>query len=143
MNNNDNNKRPTTKDDINDKEEISMEERIANAMDSVKDLPECKMDKIKDEKLKKYSSYISIPFFLVSIGFSLFNIGRVRYPLSFLFIALAVAVLAAGNWLRYINIKKCPCSVCETQAKTVLQTSVIWSILALGLIISFIVFMVI
>lgn len=88
----------------------------------------CSFDKKQDEKIKNYSFYTVIPFLLVSIGFSLFNIGRIRYTPSFLFLGLACLVMFIGTYLRYKNIKKCNCSICNAQLKTLTPALVLWLI---------------
>lgn len=126
-------------DDITDPEP-TYEERVARALAN-NPAPPCSRNKAKEDKLSKYFTYGAVPFFLISIGFSLFNMGRVRYPLSFLFMSFAVGVLGVGNYLRYLNNKKCNCSICETQAKTLLMSAAIWGLLSIGCLIGFFVMM--
>lgn len=140
-------KRVTTLDDIEDGEEeveISDEERIKQIMQKHADEnPLCELDKKKDEKLKHIMTYTAIPFLLLSIVFSIFNIGRIRHPLSFLSLSIGLGVMAVFYYIRHINIKKCACSVCQTQAKTTLQFSILWGIIALALLGAFIYFMIV
>ena len=132
----------TTLDDINDKvedEHLTNEERIKQIMDKNINMPPCSLDKKKDEKLKNIMTIATIPFILTSIGLSLFNIGKVRYSLSFLFLSLGLAVMSIFYGIRYFTIKKCTCPVCETQARTTLQFSILWGVLSIGLLIGYIV----
>lgn len=136
----------TTLDDIDDappEPEISEEERIKQILERNKDDTECTLDKKKDEKLKNIMTYSCIPFILVSIGFSLFNIGRVRYPLSFLFLSIGLGIIAVFYYLRHKNLQLCKCKLCETQAKSTLQFAIIFGIITLCLIGAFIYFSVV
>lgn len=133
----------TTLDDIEDappEPQISEEERIKQILERNKDDTECILDKKKDEKLKNIMTYSCIPFILVSIGFSLFNIGRVRYPLSFLFLSIGLGIIAAFYYIRHNNLKQCKCKLCQTQAKTTLQFAIIFGVITLCLIGAFIYF---
>lgn len=122
-------------DDISNPEP-TYEERIARAMANNPPTP-CKRDKAKDDKLSKIFTYSAVPFFLTSIGLSMFNMGRVRYPLSFLFLAIAVGILATGYILRVANNHKCNCSVCETQSKSFKMSFAIWGLVSVGAMIAF------
>lgn len=106
--------------------------------------PNCTFDKKKDEKLKNIMTIGCIPFILAAIGVSLFNIGRIRNPLSFLFLALGLLVLAIFAFVRCNIIHKaCDCKACKTASKNAFQWAIIYSIVALGLIGTFIYFMVV
>ena len=136
----------TTLDDINDKFEdtkLSDKERISQIMAKNINMPPCKLDKKLDEKLKNIMTLATIPFILTSIGLSLFNIGKVRHSLSFLFLSLGLAVMTIFYAIRCKNAKKCNCPVCETQARTTLQFSLLWGVMSIGLLIAYIVYAVI
>ena len=135
--------RVTTLDDIDDKDEgdkLTQAERIKEIMSKTSNLPPCHLDKKLDEKLKNIMTYSTIPFVLVSIGLSLFNIGRIRYAFSFLFLSLGLAIMAVFYFIRNKNLKKCNCPVCETQAKNTFQFSILWGLMAVALMSAFIYF---
>ena len=135
-----------TLDDIDDnveEEKISEQERIKQILEKNTPNVECTLDKKKDEKLKNIMTYSCIPFVLIAIAFSLFNIGRVRHPLSFLFLSIGLGILSVFYYLRRQNLLKCKCPVCETQAKTTLQFCILWGVIALGLLGAFIYFMIV
>lgn len=134
---------PSNLDDLEaDKNFISYEERVQTAMENNPIQP-CSRDAKTDEKISKYSTYGCIPFFIAGIIVTLFDKAKYRSPWSFLLIGLAVCVLAVGAFMRYSNTKKCKCSVCETQAKTLRSSAILWGLLAIACMIGFVVFLII
>lgn len=102
----------------------------------------CKLDKTKDEKLKNLN-FICVPFILASIVISLFNIGKVRYPLSFLFLALGLLALSITSFIRSkIIAKTCDCKQCAHQSRATMKFSFFYGFAALGLLGVFIYFLV-
>ena len=136
--------RVTTLDDIDDiideDEELSDSERIKQIMEKNVNMPPCYLDKKQDERLKNIMTGVTIPFVLVSIVFSLFNIGRIRHSLSFLFLSLGLGVMSIFYTIRYKNLNKCTCPVCKTQSRNIVQFAILWGVLALGLLGAFIFF---
>lgn len=103
----------------------------------------CTLNKKRDERVKN-SYYGCIPFILTAIVISLFNMGRVRQPLSFLFLALGLFELAICNFVRSKMIAdSCTCKNCLRQSKSAFKYSLIYLIAGLGLLGVFIYFMVI
>lgn len=104
----------------------------------------CNYNKKKDEKLKNIMTYSAIPFIIVAIVISLFNIGRVRYPLSFLFLALGFLVLSVFSFIRSNKIKnECSCKSCQHSSKSSLQIAIFYAVVTLCLLGAFIYFMVV
>ncbi len=102
----------------------------------------CKLDKKKDEKLKNLN-FVCIPFILTAIGLSLFNIGRVRYPLSFLFLAIGLLSLSISSFIRSKIISKtCDCKDCKHQSRVTLKFAFFYGFAAIGLIGVFIYYLV-
>ena len=92
----------------------------------------------KDEKLKNLS-FICIPFILAAIVISLFNIGKVRQPLSFLLLAIGLIALAISNFIRSkIISKSCSCKDCLHQSKSSFKYSILYGIASLGFLGTFI-----
>lgn len=103
----------------------------------------CKMDSKLDNKLKNLQ-FICIPFILTAIIISLFNMGKVRQPLSFLFLALGLLSLAITYVVRGKVIDKhCTCKECNQQSKSCIKYAIIFGVAALGLLGTFIYFMVV
>lgn len=127
-------------DDIIDDEKISDSDRIKQIMEKTVNMPPCFLNKKLDEKLKNIMTGVTIPFVLISIGFSLFNIGKIRHALSFLFLSLGLGAMGIFYTLRYRNIIKCTCPVCKTQSRNIIQFAILWGILAVGLLGVFIYF---
>lgn len=106
--------------------------------------PNCTLDKKKDEKLKNIATAVCIPFILVAIGLSIFYKVSICRPLSFLFLALGLLILAIFNFIRCNIVRKtCDCKVCKNSIKTSLQWAIIYAVVALGLIGTFIYLMIV
>lgn len=102
----------------------------------------CVLDKAKYEKMKNWF-FGSIPFILTAIVISLFNIGKVRQPLSFLFLALGLLELAISNLLIGNKIAKtCTCKNCVRQSKSSIKHSILYGVGAIGFLGLFIFYMV-
>lgn len=102
----------------------------------------CLLDQVKYDKMKNWF-FGSIPFILVAIVISLFNIGRIRQPLSFLFLALGLAELAITSFIISKKIAKtCTCKNCTHQTKSAFKYAIIFGVGALGFLGLFIYFMV-
>lgn len=122
----------------------ALTEALTETKEEIIENPNCLFDKKKDEKLKNIMTYSAIPFIIVSIVFSLFNIGKIRYSLSFLFLAIGIGVLAVFSFIRWNNINTtCSCKVCKQMSKSSLQLAIIYTIVALGLLGTFIYFIVV
>lgn len=136
------NKHVMTLDDIDDKEPISDQQRIEDAF---KNSPpdKCKRDNALDKKINNYGTGAAVVLFLVAIVISIFNMKSMRYPISFLFLGLGAAAMAATAFIRRRNNLKCGCSVCVTQAKTLFTTCILYGVLGLAGIIAGIVLTVI
>jgi len=137
---------PTTLDDVEAGDDLLEEntqtdtERIQEIMENyaAEKIP-CGLNKKRDEKLKNLMTYITIPFVLISIAFSLFNIGSIRYPYSFVTLALGLATMTIFYTMRNYYMKKdCKCPVCEAHYKTNLQFAIMWGVGSLGLLGTFI-----
>lgn len=103
----------------------------------------CTLDHVKDEKLKNLS-FGCIPFIITAIAISLFNIGKVRQPLSFLFLALGLLELSITYFYRHRKVTtSCNCKKCIHQSKSLFKLAVFYGIAALGLLGVFIYFLVI
>ncbi len=103
----------------------------------------CTLDHKKDDKLKNLS-YGCIPFILTAIVISLFNIGRVRQPLSFLFLALGLLELAITYFIRSKKVAtSCGCKKCIHQSKALFKYALFYGIATLGLLGVFIYFLVV
>lgn len=128
---NENNKHVKTLDDIDDKEPISEQQRIEDAF---KNCPpdKCKRDNALDKKIYNYGTGIAVVLFLVAIVISIFNMKSMRYPISFLFLGLGAASMAATAFIRRRNNLKCGCNVCVTQSKTLLTTCILYGVLGLA-----------
>ena len=115
--------------DIENIQRDATEEVIANNSNENK---HCTLDRKKDEKLKNLS-FICIPFILAAIVISLFNIGKVRQPLSFLLLAIGLIALAISNFIRSkIISKSCSCKDCLHQSKSSFKYSILYGIASLG-----------
>lgn len=102
----------------------------------------CSLDKGKYEKMKNWF-FGCIPFILASIVISLFNIGKVRQPLSFLLLALGLVELAISNFVVGKKIAKmCTCKKCIHQNKMYIKYAIIYGVAAIGLLGVFIFYMV-
>lgn len=137
-----NDKKVKTQDDIDDPEPISEQQRIEDAF---KNCPpdKCKRDNALDKKINNYGTGVAIVMFLIAIVISIFNMKSMRFPISFLFLGLGAAAMAATAYIRRRNNIKCGCSVCKTQSKTLFTTSILYGILAIAGVIVGIVMMVI
>ncbi len=103
----------------------------------------CKLDSKLDNRLKNLQ-FICIPFILAAIIISLFNIGRVRHPLSFLLLAIGLISLAVAYLVRGKAIdNRCGCKNCTQQSKSCVKFAIIFGVAALGLLGTFIYYMVI
>lgn len=103
----------------------------------------CKLDSKLDNRLKNLQ-FICIPFILAAIIISLFNIGRVRHPLSFLLLAIGLISLAVAYFVRgKIIDNRCGCKNCAQQSKSCVKFAIIFGVAALGLLGTFIYYMVI
>lgn len=103
----------------------------------------CSLNRKKDEKLKNIS-YASIPFILAAIIISLFNMGKVRQPLSFLLLSIGLVVLGITYFIRRKFISSsCSCKDCLHQSKNCMKYGILYSIAALGPLGAFIYYMVI
>lgn len=103
----------------------------------------CKMDSKLDNKLKNLQ-FICIPFILAAIIISLFNIGKVRHPLSFLLLAIGLISLAVAYFVRGKVIDNhCACKNCTQQSKSCIKFAIIFGVAALGLLGTFIYYIVI
>lgn len=102
----------------------------------------CNLNKAKLDKIKNWY-FGAIPFILVAIVISLFNIGKVRHPLSYLFLALGLLHLAITNFIISKKIAKvCTCKNCKQQSKSSFKFAIIFGVATLGLLGLFIFFMV-
>lgn len=103
----------------------------------------CKLDSKLDNRLKNLQ-FICVPFILAAIIISLFNIGRVRHPLSFLLLAIGLISLAVAYLVRGKAIdNRCGCKNCAQQSKSCVKFAIIFGVAALGLLGTFIYYMVI
>lgn len=103
----------------------------------------CSLSHKKDEILKNIS-YASIPFILAAIIISLFNMGKVRQPLSFLLLSIGLVVLGITYFIRSKFISSsCSCKDCLHQSKNCMKYGILYSIAALGPLGAFIYYMVI
>ena len=103
----------------------------------------CKLDSKLDNRLKNLQ-FICIPFILAAIIISLFNIGKVRHPLSFLLLAIGLISLAVAYLVRGKAIDNhCGCKNCTQQSKSCVKFAIIFGVAALGLLGTFIYYMVI
>ncbi len=103
----------------------------------------CKLDSKLDNRLKNLQ-FICIPFILAAIIISLFNIGKVRHPLSFLLLAIGLISLAVAYLVRGKAIdNRCGCKNCTQQSKSCVKFAIIFGVAALGLLGTFIYYMVI
>ncbi len=103
----------------------------------------CKLDSKLDNRLKNLQ-FICVPFILAAIIISLFNIGRVRQPLSFLLLAIGLISLAVAYFVRgKIIDNHCACKNCAQQSKSCVKFAIIFGVAALGLLGTFIYYMVI
>lgn len=101
----------------------------------------CSLDKAKLDKLKNWF-FGSIPFIIVAIVISLFNMGRVRQPLSYLFLSLGLLELAISNIVISKKISNtCTCKSCTHQSKSSLKYAILFGAAAIGLLGLFIYFM--
>lgn len=128
---NNNEKKVKTLDDINDVEPVSEQQRIEDAF---KNCPpdKCKRDNALDKKINNYGTGVAIVMFLIAIVISIFNMKSMRFPISFLFLGLGAAAMAATAFIRRRNNIKCGCGVCKTQSKTLFTTSILYGILAIA-----------
>lgn len=104
----------------------------------------CTLDRKRDERFKNIMTYSSIPFILTAIIISLFNIGKVRYPLSFLFITIGIGILAVCNYIRSVKLSKsCTCKDCVHHSKSSFKYAIMYGIVTLCFLGVFIYYMVI
>lgn len=131
--------------DINFKNEIVSTKDTTIAVENTNEQmnKNCSLSHKKDEKLKNIS-YASIPFILAAIIISLFNMGKVRQPLSFLLLSIGLVVLGITYFLRSKFISSsCSCKDCLHQSKNCMKYGILYSIAALGPLGAFIYYMVI
>ncbi len=134
----------TTLDNTNSSNANSLDSQNNNTIieNIGQEVSTCKLDKKKDEKLKNLN-FICIPFILTAIGLSLFNIGKVRYPLSFLFLAIGLLSLSISSFIRSKIISKtCYCKDCKHQSRVTLKFAFFYGFVAIGLIGVFIFYLV-
>lgn len=134
----------TTLDNTNSSNANSLDSQNNNTIieNIGQEVSTCKLDKKKDEKLKNLN-FICIPFILTAIGLSLFNIGKVRYPLSFLFLAIGLLSLSISSFVRSKIISKtCYCKDCKHQSRVTLKFAFFYGFVAIGLIGVFIFYLV-
>ena len=134
----------TTLDNTNSSNANSLDSQNNNTIieNIGQEVSTCKLDKKKDEKLKNLN-FICIPFILTAIGLSLFNIGKVRYPLSFLYLAIGLLSLSISSFIRSKIISKtCYCKDCKHQSRVTLKFAFFYGFVAIGLIGVFIFYLV-
>lgn len=112
-----------------------------NSQDTTQD-KNCVLDKVKFDKMKNWF-FGSIPFIITAIAISLFNIGRVRQPLSFLFLALGLLELSISNLIISNRIAKtCTCKNCTRQSKSSVKHAILYGVGCIGFLGLFIFYMV-
>lgn len=103
----------------------------------------CALDKKKDEKLKNLA-FGCIPFMLAAIVISLFNMGKVRHPLSFLLLSLGLFELAISAFIRNRAIaKSCDCKNCKKQVRSGKKYALLYLAAAVAMLCVFIYYMVV